>query len=85
VVTDLTYHVTIQQAALDAHRDVMVQTTTALHVILDAWRTELDLLRQQQVKVTAVADSIEDAPNALEDAEYVYVAAETASRINFDL
>jgi len=74
VVTDLTYHVTVQQAALDAHRDVMVQTTTALYVILDAWRTELDLLRQQQAKVTAVANSIEDAHNALEDADYVYVA-----------
>jgi len=81
VVTDLTYPVTVQQTVLEAHRAVMVQTSTALHVILDAWRTELALLRQQQTKVTAVADSIEDAHNALEDADYVYVAG--VKRLNY--
>jgi len=74
VVNDLTYHVIVQQAALEAHRAVMVQTTSAQHGVLDAWPTELDLLCQHQAKVTAVAESIEDLHNALEDADYVYVA-----------
>jgi len=74
VVTDLTYHVTVEQAALDAHRDVMVHTATALRVILDAWRLKLVPLHQQQATVTDLADSIDDAHNALENADCVYVA-----------
>jgi len=59
----------------------MVQTAAALQVILDAWWIELDHLRQQQATVTDLADSIDDAHNALEHADCVYVAK--AKRLDY--
>jgi len=81
VVTSLSYHVTIEQAALDAHQDVMVQTAAALRVILDAWRLELGQLRQQQATVIDLANTIEDAHHALEHTDCVYVAK--AKRLDY--
>jgi len=81
VVTDLTHHVTVEQAALDAHRDVMVQTASALRVIFNAWRAELVHLCHQQATVTDLAESIEEAHTALENADGVYVAR--AKRLDY--
>jgi len=74
VVTDLTYHVTVEQVALNAHQDAMVQTADALQVILEAWQIEFNHLCQQQATVADLADSIDDSRRALEHADYVYGA-----------
>jgi len=75
-VTELTHRVNCQRVAVDGHLTAVDVTQHALDSVLDAWSKELGRLEQlkaavaeQQTVVGRVADSIEGAHYALEDAD----------------
>jgi len=78
VVTDLTRLLDDRHAALVRHRDLLGATQDALDVILVAFGVESDALERikadlvaQAHKVAAVGDTIDDAYQALADAQEV--------------
>jgi len=69
VVADLSYHVKAQQKAVDGHQAAAGLVQDAFNSILNSWEREVERLEAQRILADSVADTIQDAHCALEDAD----------------